>query len=194
MMSKKIAVILVIALGVLVACFFCCRKTATVENVLDEMYTCICMNKPSRYTQASFYGLQNVSFAKPETNVGQPWKEHFEHPLENGWMTGYFFRDMKIGLDTVIVSNDGTRLRMYLDYDVKTKKMETLFTSDITDITSAEYQALKKDLIDGTIRFFDKWIEVNEGNTLFSYEKYGDVFCVERNAFVELRQYVDGLK
>lgn len=193
-MSKKIAVIVVITLGLLALCFFCCLKNVTVENVLDEMYLCVCMNKPIRYTQASFHGFQNVRFAKPETNVGEPWKEHFEYLLENGWITGYFFRNMQIGIDTLITSNDETYLRMYLNYDVKTKKTETIFTSDITDKTSAEYLALKQDLMDSTLAFFDKWIEVNGGNTLFSHETFGNVLCAEKNAFVELRQYINRLK
>lgn len=193
-MSKKITAISVIVLGLLVICFFWCRQNVTVENVLDEMYTCVCMKKPDRYSQASFYGFQDVRFAKPETNVGQPWKEHFEYLFENGWITVYFFRDMQIGLDTLVASNDGTHLRMYLNYDVNTKKIQMILTSSITDKTSDEYQELKRELIDSMLGFFDRWIEVNKGNTDFSYKKYGNVFSVEGNVFVELHQYINDFK
>ena len=187
---------IIASLVILLAIFFIPWRVVSNENILDEMYLCLCMPHPSRYyTKADFSGFEKLHFPLwvPLTkSLGDSQHIPFEYEASTCWIKGVFWKNHTMGRQVDFLAYTEPRGKEYtaisLSYRVDTKEIRTKIHSDSSNSNSAQSrtQRVLHELLD----FLEKWVTINDDRSLYSTEDFGCVMDSESGVSIPLRDYL----
>lgn len=186
------------SLVILLAIFFIPWRVVSNENILDEMYLCLCMPLPSRYTKADFSGFDRLSFPLwvPLTgSVGDAEHVPMQYETANSTMDITFLREPEKARRIAFLIHSGAgserHTTLSLSYNVDTKAIEMLFPALSGDEPPAQPDS--RQALHELLAFLEKWVINNGSRSRFSTEDYGSILDPASGRTVPLRDYLRNL-
>lgn len=184
------------SLVILLAIFLIPWRVVSNENILDEMYLCLCMPHPSRYyTKADFSGFEKLHFPLwvPLTkSMGDSQHIPFEYEASTCWIKGVFWKNHTMGRQVDFLAYTEPRGKEYtsisLSYRVDTKEIRTKIHSDSSNSHSAQSRTQR--VLHELLAFLEKWVALNGDRSRYSMEDFGNVLDSESGFAVPLRDYL----
>ena len=179
------------SLVILLAIFLVPWRVVSNENILDEMYLCLCMPHPYGYTKANFNGFENLHFPlwDPLTgSMGDAWHVPMQYETANGTMDIFFLRDPEMArrIDFLIRTGIKNDMHFSLSYNVDTKEIKFLVPSNYE--TSMEPNA--RQALHDLLAFLEKWVALNGDRSRYSMENFGSALDSASRLTVPLRDYL----
>lgn len=184
------------SLVILLAIFLIPWRVVSNENILDEMYLCLCMPHPSRYyTKADFSGFEKLHFPLwiPLTkSMGDSQHIPFEYEASTCWIKGVFWKNHTMGRQVDFLAYTEPRGKEYtsisLSYRVDTKEIRTKIHSDSSNSHSAQSRTQR--VLHDLLAFLEKWVVLNNDRSRYSTEHFGSVLDSASGLTVPLRDYL----
>ena len=183
------------SLVILLAIFLIPWRVVSNENILDEMYLCLCMPHPYGYTKANFNGFENLHFPLwvPLTkSMGDSQHIPFEYEASTCWIKGVFWKNHTMGRQVDFLAYTEPRGKEYtsisLSYRVDTKEIKTKVHSNSSSDHSARRRT--QEVLHDLLAFLKKWVALNGDRSRYSMENFGNVLDSASGLTVPLRDYL----